>query len=65
MSALGHKGPIADPNLSAQALHRDRQHSFIGFHDAALRFACVHLVGCEAVLIVRNRAFLHAARVLV
>jgi hypothetical protein len=42
----------------------DRQHSLIGFHDAALPFACAHLVGCDAVLIVLNGAFVVAACVL-
>ena len=59
------QGPKADPILSAQALLRGGQGSLIGFHDAALPFACAHLVGCDAVLIVRNGAFEVAARVLV
>ena len=52
------------PSLSARAPRRGRQRPLIGFHDAALPFACTHLVGCEAVLIVRNGAFVVAPRVL-
>ena len=52
------------PSLSARAPRRGRQRPLTGFHDAALPFACTHLVGCEAVLIVRNGAFVVAPRVL-
>jgi hypothetical protein len=58
-------GPKADPVLFARSLHRRGEHSLIGLHDATLPYACAHLVGCEAVLIVRNGTFVVEARVLV
>jgi len=60
-----HYWPKADPILSARSLHRRGEHSLIGLHDATLPFACAHLVGCEAVLIVRNGTFVVVARVLI
>src|SRR5262249_44866336 len=54
--------PKADSVLSAWAPHRRGEHSLIGFHDATFPFACAHLVGCEAVLIVRNGTFVVVAR---
>jgi hypothetical protein len=52
------------PGLICSPLHIGGQHSLIGFHNAALPFACAHLVGCQAVFIVRNGAFVVAAGVL-
>ena len=51
--------------LSAQALRRGGQHFLISLHDVSLPFACAHLISCATVLIVRNGAFVVAARVVV
>ena len=52
---------MSDPDLICSGAFHGGQRSLIRFHDAPLPFACAHLVGCEAVLIVRNGAFVFAA----
>src|SRR6476619_1553048 len=58
------QGPKAALNSSAGTLRRGGQRSFIGPHDTAFFFARTHLVGRDAVLIIRDRALILEARVL-
>jgi len=58
------QGPKAALNSSAGTLRRGGQRSLVGPHDTAFFFARAHLIGRDTILIIRNRALILAARVL-